>query len=233
VKKLLLAVSVIALTSGGAFAADLAPAPVQPVAPVYVPYSWTGFYVGAQAGYQFGKVSGPYQDAARTASGPYSFDPDGGLVGAYVGYNYQYNSFVLGIEGDGNAVFGGETTEHDVYVGVPYVVRAEQTWTANARIRLGYAIDRFLPYVAGGIAFGNVKTNYTYPDFPFLSESTSRVGWTVGAGLEYAFTDNIIGRIEYRYTDLGRKSFTSQAVNTYDDVKFSSNSILAGVSYKF
>jgi outer membrane immunogenic protein len=232
-KKLALAACFLMSVSGSGLAADLAAAPVEPIAPVYVPYNWTGFYAGVQAGYQFGKVSGPYQNAARTDSGPYSFDPDSGLIGGYAGYNYQYNSIVLGIEGDGNAVVGSKTTDHDIYLGVPYVVRAEQTWSANARLRLGYAIDRFLPYVAGGVAFGNIKTDYTYPGVPFISETTSRVGWTIGAGLEYAFTDNVIARIEYRYTDLGKKSFTSLPADTYDDVKYYSNSVLAGVSYKF
>jgi outer membrane immunogenic protein len=234
--KLIAAVSIFLASSTAAFAADLAPQPVEPEAPIAVPFSWAGFYVGAQAGYQWGQVSGPFQDSARTASGPYSFNTNGGMVGGYTGFNYQYDALVVGVEGDGNFAFGNKSHQNVIYpdaVGL-YDIRAEEEWTADARLRVGYAFGRFLPYIAGGVAFGNVKTTYSaVGDAPYLSNSSNRVGWTIGAGLEYAITDNIIARIEYRYTDLGSKSFNNILQDTYDRVKFHSNSVLVGVSYKF
>lgn len=222
-------------SSSAVFAADLAPQPVEPEAPLAVPFSWGGFYVGAQAGYQWGQVSGPFQDSARTGAGPYSFNTNGGLIGAYAGFNYQYDALVVGVEGDGNFAFGNKSNQNVVYSDASqWNIRAEEDWTADARLRVGYAFGRFLPYIAGGAAFGNVKTTYSaVGEAPYLSHTSNRVGWTIGAGLEYAVTDNIIARIEYRYTDLGSKSFNNIAQDTYDRVKFRSNSVLVGVSYKF
>lgn len=235
-KSIFAAAALVALSSS-AFAADAvnvepAPAPL----PMASTYNWSGAYVGVQAGYAWGRVSGPFQDASQTGSGPYSFDMNGGLVGGYAGYNWQYNAYVFGIEGDVNAAFGNKSTDHNVlWNGTTlYDIAGKQTWTADVRGRVGYAFDRFLPYISGGVAFGNVDTSYAFAGgTPFLTKSSSRVGWTVGFGLEYAFTDNIIGRIDYRYTDLGSKSFTDTAENTYDNPEFHSNSVLAGIRYKF
>jgi outer membrane immunogenic protein len=198
-------------------------------------YDWSGFYLGGQAGYSWNHVSGPFDDAAQTVSGPYSFDMNGGLVGAYAGYNFQYDALVIGLEGDANFAFGNKTTDHNVMQSATaYDITGEQTWNGDVRARFGYAIDRFLPYVTGGVAFGDVKTSYALAgSSSFLSHTSGRVGWTLGGGVEYAFTDNLIGRVEYRYTDLGTASFTDTGTNTYDNPKFHSNSLLVGVSYKF
>ncbi len=222
---------------GAATAADL-PTYKAPPAPVVAPpvFSWTGFYLGVQAGGDWGSISGPFGDAPRTGFGPYSVDPDGVLLGGYAGYNWQWQSIVLGVDGDVNAALGDKTTDHNVlWNGTAlYDIEGKQTWTADARLRAGYAIDRLLLYIAGGVAFGDVYTSYAFAGrSPFLSETTDRTGWTLGGGAEYAFTNSIVGRVEYRYTDLGRKSFTSISENTYDDVKFTSNTALVGVAFKF
>ena len=91
--------------------------------------------------------------------------------------------------------------------------------------RKGYAIDRFMPYVTGGAAFGDVKTN-----IPGLgSESTTRAGWTVGAGAEYAFAPNWTVKAEYLFVDLGK--FTCNLCGA--NVKFNENIVRAGLNYKF
>jgi outer membrane immunogenic protein len=215
--------------AGSASAADLA----APVAPIY---DWTGFYIGAQGGYQSGKFSGPFGNASQSGFGPYSFNQDQALIGGYTGYNFQMDQIVLGIEGDLNAGLGGRKLDRNVlWNGTTlYDIGGDQTWNGDVRARLGFALDRFMPYVAGGVAFGDVKTTYAFAGLPpFLKESTSRVGWTIGGGLDYAITDQFIGRVEYRYTDLGSDSFTNVGENTYDKVKFTSQSVLVGFAFKF
>ncbi|MDQ0395660.1 outer membrane protein [Labrys monachus] len=221
------------------FAADL-PQRAEPVAPAAaVPFSWTGFYVGAQGGYQWTDASGPLGSRPDFSQGmPYSNHPESGFIGGHVGYNYQYDSFVVGIEGDANAAFDDKDTDlvqSPVLGQPPFRIRTKQDWNADIRLRLGYAIDRFLPYIAGGVAFGDVKTSYE-PTSPLLfgvQNNTNRTGWTIGAGLEYAVTDNITARIEYRYTDFGKKNFSYPSLSYYDKVKFTTNAVLFGVSYKF
>ncbi len=234
-KKLLLAVSVIALTSGAAFAADLAPAPVEPVAPVYVPYSWTGFYVGAQGGYQWSEQSGPFGNFGLGLTGPYEAHPDGAVLGGFAGYNYQFNSFVVGAEGDINALLGANDKITTFQSGFgPYYIHSKQTYDGAVRLRLGYALDRLLPYIAGGVAFTNLKAEYSRSgNPPFARVNQDRVGWTIGAGVEYAFTDHIIGRLEYRYSDYGTKKFAERSRNLEDHIELKTNSLLAGISYKF
>jgi outer membrane immunogenic protein len=227
----------IALNAGAALAADLpthksAPAPIVAT----TAFSWAGLYVGVQAGGDWGSVFGPFGNASQTGFGPYTVDPAGVLLGGYAGYNLQWQSLVLGVEGDFNGVVGSDTTRHNVlWNGTTlYDIGASQPWTGDARLRAGYAIDRLLLYVAGGAAFGEVHTHYAIAGSPpAVFETTDRVGWTIGGGAEYAFTNSIVGRVEYRYTDLGSRSFTNVTENVYDNVRFTSNTVLVGLGYKF
>ena len=118
-----------------------------------------------------------------------------------IGYNYQINQFVLGLEGDAGGVLGGNHTVATTGVGF---ATTSSSYFADIRGRVGLAADRALFYVAGGVAFGDEKTVYTAPAMSFTS---GRTGWTIGGGVDYAFTNNWIGRIEYRYTDLGTSNY--------------------------
>src|SRR5262245_4141112 len=137
--------AILAFTAAAqtAFAADLRrPPPEYPVkAPVVRIFDWTGFYVGVNGGYGWG--TSRYEFPAATNR----FDVSGGIAGGTVGYNYQVGQTVLGIEGD----FDWQ----DVNGSAPCVAGVCQTksnWLATVRGRLGYAADRFMPYVTGGAA---------------------------------------------------------------------------------
>ena len=196
-KKLLLAsVGLIAFGIASASAADIQRRQVMPArAPVYVTpvYNWTGFYVGINGGGGWGKSD--WSNAFGTADAKLS----GGLVGGTIGYNYQIGQAVLGVEGDidwsniqgstSNGICGG-TTCH-----------TRNSWLSTARGRIGYAADRFMPYVTGGAAFGDIKA-----DAGFGSETKTRTGWTVGGGLEAAIAGPWTAKIEYLYVDLGKGS---------------------------
>jgi outer membrane immunogenic protein len=174
-----------ALAGGAAGAADLPPY-YQP-GPAYNPiYTWTGFYVGINGGGGWGSSQ---WDAVDT------FDVSGGLIGGTVGYNWQFGQAVIGAEGDIDwSGIKGTTT-----VLCPGGCETRNKWLATARGRLGLAFDRFLPYVTGGLAFGDI--NATVPILP--GGSISNAGWTVGAGLEVGLVSNVSLKAEYLYVDLG------------------------------
>jgi outer membrane immunogenic protein len=103
------------------------------------------------------------------------------------------------------------------------------TWFATFRGRAGYAFDRFMPYVTGGGAYGNIKASLS----PLgLTATESKFGYTFGGGLEYAFPGNWTAKIEYLYVDLGKfdTGFTAPVVN---EVSFSQNIVRVGLNYKF
>jgi outer membrane immunogenic protein len=111
-------------------------------------------------------------------------------------------------------------------------VSGKMSWNGATRLRLGYAMDRFLPYIAGGLAFGELEADY---DFGGISDSFSDTmfGWTIGAGFEYAITDTFTTRFEYRYTDYG--SFDGDFFPAAADVSsdLTSHDIRMGVAWKF
>ena len=155
--------------------------------PGYNPiYNWTGFYLGINGGGGWGQSQ---WDGDRT------FDVSGGLIGGTIGYNWQIGQIVVGAEGDID--WAGDQRHHDVLCAAGCETR--NNWLATVRGRLGYAFDRFLPYITGGLAVGDI--NATRPGFP--GGSTSNAGWTVGAGLEVGIASNVSIKAEYLYVDLG------------------------------
>jgi len=226
-KRLLLAGVGLAVAATSAFGADVPPARPLPMprAPVtYVPFfTWNGAYVGLNAGYGFGKSQ--WTDTITQIS-TNKFSISGGMVGGTFGYNWQLSTVVVGLEADIDwSNIKGSTTVNCVTT-----CQTSNSWLGTARGRIGYAFDRFLPYFTGGAAFGAVKGSVT----GFGSFSQTKVGWTGGAGLEYAFTDNWTTKLEYLYVDLG-KATCNAACSGGDpfDVTFKTNIVRAGVNYKF
>jgi len=188
-----------------ALAADLSPQPTEPVA-----YNWTGIYVGAQAGYVWGNST--YDGAGSEAGPPFisaSVDPKGAFGGAYVGYNYQFDgNYVVGVEADAN--FANAKSDHDAFPLDPdFLGSSDLKWFGSARLRAGYAFDRFLPFVTGGVAFAKYSGASSFNGNQASEISSTRVGWTLGAGLDYAVTDNLIARVEYRYLGQGAYAFVT------------------------
>jgi outer membrane immunogenic protein len=224
-KRILLATAALlafaATTPAGA--ADLPR--VQPVvkAPVVAPpvaYNWTGFYVGINGGGAWGRSS--FDGALGTLG---NFDTSGALAGGTVGYNWQYGQAVFGLEGDidwtnirGSAgCFGGLAA-----------CQAQNDWLGTARGRLGYAFDRFLPYVTGGLAVGDLKANV-----PGIgSASDTKAGWTAGGGLEVALGRNWTAKAEYLHVDLGNLNCAT-CTGTASNVGFTTEIVRGGLNFKF
>jgi outer membrane immunogenic protein len=219
-KRLLLALVSVAALTGTAAAADLSrPAPVPYYkAPVVAPaFSWTGFYIGLNGGGGFGRSAWD-----RTGS----FNTSGGLVGGTIGYNYQIGQTVVGIEGDIDWADINGTTNNACALGC----KTSDSWLSTVRGRLGYAADRFMPYITGGAAFGDIKASTP----GFAGANSDRAGWTLGAGLEFAVAQNWSVKAEYLYVDLGKFNCgASCGLAVTDNVSFTTNLIRAGVNYHF
>jgi high affinity Mn2+ porin len=197
------ATSAVLATFSFAAAADL-PANISFKAPVRTAiYNWTGFYVGGQVGYGQGDL-GPGTNAIpeQAVFFPHSLT---GLIGGFqAGYNLQLNRAVLGLEVD--TVF---TSPRDLPKLDPAPFNSTLEYAATARGRIGYAFGTILPYVTGGLAWGESRVNINANDgvSPLSSRFLPHVGWTAGLGLEKAVGGNWTTRIEYDYIDLGRRTF--------------------------
>jgi opacity protein-like surface antigen len=209
-KRLLLASSsLLALsTADSGFAADM-PLKAPPI--VAVPYSWSGCYVGAQVGDGWGRkeIADVPPNAILVGDGitpgRTSFDTSGLLAGGQLGCNYQFSPhWLIGIEGDLSAsnIVGrvngllGAATEFD----------AQTKWLGSTTGRFGYAFDRTLLYVKGGPAWAGDRYGATDYLGYYYRGSETRDGWTLGAGLEWAFVDNWTARIEYDYYGFGTRT---------------------------
>src|SRR5580704_2433408 len=200
-------------TSLAANAADLPPAPRAPVPymPVAVPvFSWTGFYIGGNVGggWSRGNVVDSAFGVNFNNGNSTSF-----LGGGQVGGNYQIGAFVIGAEADfdwfaNNNNSGNGTT---VPAGI-FRASANDRWETTLAARFGYAWDHALFYGkagggwvgAGNFAVTNVGTGASVA----FSNSNTNTGWLVGAGVEYAFTQNWTAKLEYDYLALNNASFT-------------------------
>jgi len=221
-KRLLLAsLSLMAIAAASqAVAADL-PRQMPVKAPAYVApyYNWTGFYLGVNGGYGFGNSN-------WSGAGTGTFNASGGLIGGTAGYNWQFGQAVVGLEGDGDWSGISGSTNNAL---CPGGCQTSNNWLATARGRLGYAADRWLPYVTGGAAFGDIKA--AIPGFAGVD--TTKAGWTVGAGVEFAINGPWTAKLEYLYVDLGNDNCGSCGVSSPDNVSLKSNIVRGGINYRF
>lgn len=232
--------------SAAAHAADLTVYEETVVAPAPTPaFNWTGFYTGVHAGYGWADVD---NRLLNDGIGDGLFDgngrkPDGFFGGGQIGYNYQFsNQVVLGVEADaafaslkdsGTAISGD--LDGDFY---RYSSETKINALGTVRARAGYAIDRFLPYVTGGLAWANTRYTFNYDTsssalFGNYSDSQLFTGWTVGAGLEYAVSDKVTAKIEYLYADLGSQDFDIPEQGVVPVDLSSLQTIKIGLNYKF
>jgi outer membrane immunogenic protein len=219
-----LACAAILGVTGPAFAADMpvkAPPPPPPTA-----WSWTGFYVGVDGGYGWNRSAGNslcinpagilFAADCTSPTGPV-MRPSGGLFGGEAGYNYQSGVVVTGIETDlqWSGIKGSGTTplNEPIFVGpvASYSATGSMDWFGTTRVRIGILPEEhLLVYATGGAFYGDesvTATGIALPGhvpaiFP-ASASTTRVGGTVGAGLEYAFNGNLSAKVEGLYYDMG------------------------------
>lgn len=247
-KKTLIATSV-ALMATSSYAADYI-VPQEP-APVVIAdtFSWTGGYIGAHGGYGWAEIKDKNNNEASKVK------PKGGFGGLQAGYNWQFdNNIVVGLEGDisfgsmSKSWDGRDKNQYNAYYGKDKIGTH-----GTVRARLGYAVDNFMPYVTGGLAIGETKHSLGCDVSRVsdtngcggkagggkfdTSESKTKVGYALGAGAEYALTNNWTIKAEYMYSDLGNRkvTLTDPYKNEKSNRKFkaSINEVRFGVNYKF
>lgn len=222
-KQKILVAAMASLFAGSAFAADL-PARMPVKAPVAVPYyNWTGFYIGLNAGGAFGRIS-------QVGAGS-SDSMNGFAGGAQLGYNWQVNNFVFGLETD----FQGSSQKlsengFDPLLGGAYSASARLNYFGTIRGRLGLAQDRWLAYITGGYAYQNLKVDFSSA-LGAASSSSTRGGWTIGGGFEYAFAGPWTAGLEYLYLDSGNRGWNVFGTNV--DLRARNHVVRAKVNYRF
>jgi outer membrane immunogenic protein len=215
---LALSASAIASTSA-AQAAD----PIDPM------YDWSGLYVGLQAGYAFGDADHSFNNGAPSDSS----DPDGFFGGLHVGYNHQMQSVLFGLEMD--AELADINGNFDNTTGIGSSGSTDINAQGSLRLRLGLPMDRALPYLTGGLAIADVDYGGGPSGGPCCGYSKTPLGFTVGAGFEYAWSDTMTSRIEYRYTDFGKEnSGLDPTFSTVDmPVDLQTHALRVGLSWQF
>jgi outer membrane immunogenic protein len=212
---------------GALFAAPCAQAADLSVAPLYKAppseysqaYNWTGFYLGLNGGGGWGESH--WQGIGRD-------DLSGGLVGGTAGYNWQFGQAVVGLEGDMDWAHLSGTNNSALCPGGS--CSTSDSWLSTVRGRVGYAFDRFLPYVTGGLATGDIRA--AAPGLP--GGSSTNAGWTVGGGVEVALPGNWSAKAEYLHVDLGAFNCGVDCGGApNENVSMHDNVFRAGVNYHF
>lgn len=216
------AIVVASTIAAPALAADLS-YPVK--APPYMPpvFSWTGTYVGANIGgtwgtFDFNPATMNNLTGAVLAPGQISPTSSSVIGGFQVGYNWQTGPYVLGVESD--IQFTGLKQGFTYAVPTGFFVPGDSMsvktdYLSATRVKLGYAWDRTMIYAAGGLETGVFDVTSTYasrgaggsPAFGFTDSNKFHYGYNVGAGVEYAVTNNVSLGAEYRYYNLGKETY--------------------------
>jgi len=202
-------------------------APLPPACP-----SWAGFYIGGFGGYKFGAIDSDLDLGGDwnifsvrpelESRGSYDLDSSGAELGGLIGYNFQWNNWVAGVEADGgylwlrNSHGTGEFQAPGGQYSISSSFKTHYLFTVGPRI--GYTFCRWLPYVSGGLAVGDLEFSQRFFSSDFFghlrdSESETNAGWFVGGGLEYALTDHWRVRAQYEYVDLGDVGFRYDTFN--------------------
>jgi outer membrane immunogenic protein len=228
-KQLAIVISIVAiLTESRALAADMATK--TPPLPAPASSSWAGWYAGGNIGYGWGDVSSPnlsFADPAGVGFAPYfaaggnvtpNLRPLGAIGGGQLGYNWALRpNWIAGIVAD----FQGSNTRASATntVTPPTFAPTDQAnserldWFGTIRAKLGFALNNWLPYATGGLAYGHVTTagSLFIPGgvINFIgTNQTTQIGWTAGAGMNYAIAPHWVIGVEYLHIDLGRTTYT-------------------------
>jgi outer membrane immunogenic protein len=217
---------------------------VRGYAPIQPAFSWSGIYVGGGGGYAWGRGS---EDMTIAGTFIQRATPnlDGAIWGGHVGFNYQRGALVLGAEAqwlsgiDGSALGPAFAPPSTLLINGTVDVQS----VALLKAKLGYAFDRWLPYVTAGYASGSIKSKFQDFNFnggiPIVSDTERHGGWVLGAGIDYALTVNWIIGVEYLHIDfddgvhIGNNNFGGNPGTRSHRVDAEMDSVMARLSYKF
>jgi outer membrane immunogenic protein len=257
-RKLIVGVAMVLAATARVVAADMS---VPMKAPAALPYSWTGFYFGVNAGGHWSVDNDPayisFNNNVIPANvvllnqlSPVDLNQSGFAGGAHAGYNWQATNLVLGVEADidGFSSSGGRNLNASV-IGdtAQFMDSARDEWMSTIRARLGWAADRWLIFVTGGAAFSEWQLDHTYtsngggPGQPAGTTNGNffRTGGTAGGGIEYGLNENLSVRAEYLWAGFGHVSqVVNGSVGAFNTAftnpqSLSENVVRAGITYNF
>ncbi len=217
--------SVVAVSSASvtAGAADL-PAAMPTKAPAMVT-SWEGAYIGLHAGANWQQAT---SNLATYSPVSIVTHANGFIGGGQIGYNWQHGTFVYGVEADASWLTGTGNNKG--------VVSNRIEWLATFRGRAGMAVGDTMAYVTGGLALGGVKNTAVICVGCLKSETKTRVGWTIGGGVEHMLTRNWTLAMEALYVDLGKSDTVVDVADPADSQSHFTNQAVIGrvkVNYKW
>jgi outer membrane immunogenic protein len=225
---ILLATVAAAGLMSSAYAADLIiEEPMAEVGVVDVGGNWDGGFIGVFVGGGWGSAD---HEPAGGGIGNDIDDMAGWLVGVDAGFNFSVGSgLVVGIVGDiAWSNIEGSTT--DINIGPYDEITHSIDWMGSLRGRVGFDGGAFLPYVTGGVAFAHgTRETFGPDDGPFTN---THVGWTVGAGVEFAATEELSVNLEYRYSDYGSEVYNDGGA-TVPEVSLTTHTVTAGLHWNF
>jgi outer membrane immunogenic protein len=205
-------------------------------------YDWSGFYLGGEGGFGWESARGSLTDMLGAPLTSFNYRVNGPVAGLFVGGDYQWNRLVFGAEGDwqfsnliGNNQVQAPLGATGAFPSCPFTISTTVKDYAAIRGRLGFAFDRFLAFGTAGWAWGNPLTSYALlGGAPFVNQGGKSTGWTAGVGVDYAITESVFARIEYRYTDLATAGLVSPSTDTAPSANRAPiNDLRAGIGYKF
>jgi outer membrane immunogenic protein len=257
-KKIILATVLAGVGSTAALAADLGARTYSKAPPMAeAAYNWTGFYLGGHAGYGLMKstdaISGANASLLADTATSIPLDPRGFIGGGQLGYNWQISPrWVVGLEADTSWTDMEKTVAAPGPNDASRIMTASEKldWFGTVRGRVGFVpVDRMLVYGTGGLAYGHASLSTALTrvrngtnvcagnNCQTGSTSQTRVGWTIGGGAEWAFTNNWSLKAEYLYYDLGSLSHTMTDPNFPSifnaAVQLKGNIVRAGMNYHF
>lgn len=180
--------------------------------------AWEGFYVGAHAGYSWGNFDG----TLRPGPSALSFDGSSISGGLFTGLNFQVTpQFLVGVEGD---ITFFDIGSNRSIVGQLFQTRGD--WQSTIRGRAGLTFDNYFVYLTGGLAITDIDVRG-----PLGNQGLTKLGWSIGAGLEGRINDHLFARGEYIYSNFGSDNFNlgSQRVTGGLDT----HTLRAGIGYRF
>ena len=221
----------ILILGRSAFAADVAtPYKASVAEPAF---SWAGFYFGIQGGGIWGRSQ---QSGPQVGEITNKFDLSGASVGGEYGTNWQFGHWVLGMESDSSwtSLKGSAPEVFNPISG--FTATTEANYLAMSRVRIGYAQDRLLAYITGGLADGYVQVMSSGPAGS-VSDNQFRLGWNAGTGVEWAFAPQWSAKVEYIHFDLGSSAYLNTAPSPFlsraNGVSTNGDLVRVGLNYHY
>lgn len=204
----------------------------------------SGPYIGIEAGSLWGRGHINFEEDGSSFHPRGTHHPHGFSGGVFLGYDWLFeDKLIVGIEGSWNHVSAKDSVfdlEENGIITPDRETRLKQKWDASLRLRTGYVLGDWIPYVTGGISWARINTRGTEPstDFLFFDHDDTLIGWTLGTGLEWRISSQLYTRLQYRYSDYRTKKFSTPDLGDptfmiHSEIHYKTHMVNLGISWRF